>query len=161
MEFKSSKNIPTIVFLCLWVSLVIYKVTTNNQPLAIVVVDNNIFVILFVGSISVFIVYKLIWMLTGKVKITTENDLLIVQKVIAGFSILETYELKKIHEIHIVNTALAKTYWGIKGFRIYDKGMNLLTFQYDSKTIYIGRELNAFIASHVKKQIESAISHFK
>lgn len=147
-KYKSKSDIPTVIFLILW--LIGFSIKWND------LLSSKNYTFIFVGILVTFYaLFFLAWALTGTLKINIDCDKLMVTKNYLGISVTKKFDLNKIENIKTESNIDSGTYWGLSGFRLADKDNNVMTFYYHNKRIVIGRKTSGFAANELIKYLKN------
>src|SRR5579872_3540990 len=115
ISYKSKNDIPTLLFSIIWTCGFVYKLD-NIKSITKYEFDNVIFLTLGL-IITIFLLYKTIWILTGRLTIEITNDKLYKKKYLMGIHFSSDYSIRKIKKPSIVQNSETNTYWGFNGLR--------------------------------------------
>ncbi|WP_158992909.1 hypothetical protein [Mucilaginibacter sp. L196] len=115
---------------------------------------NSPLVILAFYIIAIYCIYNLLFMLTGETTFTINNNILTVNKKIAGISRAKNYNIDQIQNPRI-ETVGSSTRWGFQGFYFRDYTMDVLVFSYNNSKIMLGKNLDNFNAQELKDAVKS------
>ncbi|TKB99091.1 hypothetical protein [Pedobacter cryophilus] len=153
IHFKSHKDIPTLLFSVLWIIITSIYYLKDKRPITDLGFEEIILQSIAI-LMTIFFTYKSIWSLTGKLSLFINTEQLIIRKHFMGLYISHSYSLKNIQNLKIISEK-TNTYWGINGFRIYDRNELLLYFHYNNKSILLGKGISHFNPELLIKELKN------
>jgi hypothetical protein len=137
--------------------LVVFKISKSNNLLTDyenLDFKNYLFGLLLL-ILSIFIIQRIIWTLTGVVVIKISNEELIITKRILGIGSVKKYDLMEISEILISTNTKSNSYWNFNGLRINDNIEKTFHFKYLTRKESFGKDLTDFDAEAIKNEIST------
>lgn len=105
--------------------------------------------------VSLFFLYKAIWMLLGQLDIESDNKSLAVKRKIAGIIISKkNIDFNEITSVQINQDANDESYTDVNGLRIPDKIPFQILINTNTKSFEIGRGLESFDVKEIIEVLE-------
>jgi hypothetical protein len=149
---KSRKSYFTVLFALAWLCLFSLKAKSIYKDFLITDLKSQFFDILF-AIISLWLIYKIMWILFGKTTFILDYDKLIVKTGISIIKVTTEYKSDQIKNLKIAQEVKTSYYWNFGGFLVNDSVPEVLTFDYNNKKVILGLNLEKFDIESLKKHI--------
>ena len=147
--YKSQKDIPTIIFLIVWLTVLYIKVPD-------LLTEVNYLLLFLAGLLLLYIVKYLTWAIMGLLEIQIDLDQLTVRKKIMGIGFSKKYDLTLIKNPREGENKPSGTHWNFGGIWVNDKDKRILSFEYRNDKVTLGSKVANFDPFEIIKHLRKA-----
>lgn len=146
VKIQTIKRPVTILFVFIW-DIMLSVVVIKAEPFELIYLLG-----IGIGLLLTFIVVKQLFF---QLQIHITSDMLLFRTLIFNLPVCtNTYLLKDISDLHIMRDVKENTFWGGKGWRIYDKTPIVLAFRYKNRLVQEGITYNWINIDETIKEIK-------